>query len=90
MKYTYTMDPGSEVETQLDSPVEVSTFSLECGYDVRSEAHLRELIVGALGPTAAEWEVPLASEGWREAIVVISGLAPITPYPAQYTLMIEQ
>jgi len=37
----------------------------------------------------ARWEVPLASASWREAILVISALAPYTTEPAFYSLVIE-
>lgn len=37
----------------------------------------------------AKWTVPLASRGWREAVLVLSGLAPLTAEPTQYQLMIE-
>jgi hypothetical protein len=37
----------------------------------------------------ARWRVPLASRGWREAVLVISGLAPITDRPAPYSLVVE-
>jgi hypothetical protein len=37
----------------------------------------------------AQWEVPLASEEWQRAVLVISGLAPLTAQPAPYTLRIE-
>ena len=37
----------------------------------------------------ARWEVPLASASWREAILVISALAPYTTEPASYSLVIE-
>ena len=39
---------------------------------------------------AATWSVPLASEGWREAVLVLSGLAPLTSYPAPYQLTIDR
>jgi hypothetical protein len=38
----------------------------------------------------AEWTVPLGSQGWREAVLVLSGLAPLTTHPALYQLTIEQ
>jgi len=38
----------------------------------------------------AEWTVPLESEGWHEAVLVLSGLAPLTGQPALYQLMIEK
>jgi immune inhibitor A len=37
----------------------------------------------------AEWTVPLGSEGGREAVIVFSGLTPLTPHPALYQLRIE-
>ncbi len=37
----------------------------------------------------AEWTVPLASKGWREAVLVLSGLAPLTTQPALYLLVVE-
>jgi immune inhibitor A len=37
-----------------------------------------------------EWTVPLGSEGWREAVLVISGLAPLTTYPAPYRLTMTE
>jgi len=37
----------------------------------------------------AEWTVPLDSKSWREAVLVISGLAPLTAHPAPYQLTIE-
>jgi immune inhibitor A len=38
----------------------------------------------------AEWTIPLGSEGWREAVLVLSGLASLTTHPAPYQLTIEQ
>jgi immune inhibitor A len=38
----------------------------------------------------AEWTIPLSSEGWREAVLVLSGLASLTTHPAPYQLTIEQ
>ncbi len=38
----------------------------------------------------AEWMVPLSSAGWREAVIVLSGLTPITDQAAPYWLTIEQ
>ena len=38
----------------------------------------------------AEWIVPLGSEDWREAVLVISGLDPLTTHPALYELAIEK
>ena len=38
----------------------------------------------------AEWTVPLGSEGWHEALLVLSGLAPLTTNPAFYQLTIEK
>jgi hypothetical protein len=43
-----------------------------------------------VGPDGmAEWTVPLGSEGWREAVIVLSGLTPLTSYPAPYQLAVE-
>jgi len=38
----------------------------------------------------AEWTVPLGSEGWREAVLVLSGLAPLTTHAALYHLAIDE
>lgn len=38
----------------------------------------------------AEWTVPLSSEGWHEAVLVFSGLAPFTTQLAPYQLVIEK
>ena len=38
----------------------------------------------------AEWTVPLGSEGWREAALVLSGLAPLTTHAALYHLAIDK
>jgi hypothetical protein len=38
----------------------------------------------------AQWTVPLSSEGWREAVLVLSGLAPQTAHPAFYHLRIDR
>ncbi|TET49958.1 MAG: hypothetical protein E3J64_08800, partial [Anaerolineales bacterium] len=38
----------------------------------------------------AEWLVPIGTEGWREAIVLVSGLAPLTRHSAPYLLTIQQ
>ena len=38
----------------------------------------------------AEWIVPLGSENWREAVLVFSGLAPLTTNPALYELRISR
>ena len=38
----------------------------------------------------ADWTVPLGSEGWREAVLVLSGLAPLTTHPALYQLTIDK
>ena len=37
----------------------------------------------------ADWTVPLSSENLREAVLVLSGLAPLTTHPALYHLTIE-
>ena len=37
----------------------------------------------------ANWTVPLNSHGWYEAVLVLSGLAPLTAKPAPYQLAIE-
>jgi len=37
----------------------------------------------------AQWTVPLGSEGWREAVLVLSGLAPHTTHPALYILRVD-
>lgn len=37
---------------------------------------------------SAEWTIPLSSKGWREGVVVLSGLAPLTTQPAPYRLEI--
>jgi hypothetical protein len=34
--------------------------------------------------------VPLGSEGWREAVIVLSGMAPLTTHPAFYRLTVEK
>ncbi len=36
-----------------------------------------------------EWSVPLGSAGWREATLVLSGLAPLTAQAAPYELMVN-
>jgi hypothetical protein len=38
----------------------------------------------------ASWTVPLGTERWREAVVVVSGLAPLTTQPAPYRLTIDE
>jgi immune inhibitor A len=38
----------------------------------------------------AEWTVPLSTEQWREAVLVVSGLAPLTTHPAPYQMTIEE
>jgi hypothetical protein len=38
----------------------------------------------------AEWIVPLGSPELQEAVLVISGLAPLTSGPARYQLKISQ
>jgi len=37
----------------------------------------------------AQWTVPLGSKGWREAVLVLSGLAPRTTHPALYILRVD-
>jgi hypothetical protein len=37
----------------------------------------------------ASWTVPLYSSGWHEAVLVLSGLAPLTAKPAHYQLAIK-
>lgn len=37
----------------------------------------------------AEWSAPLASRGWRGALLVISGQTPVAGEPARYQLAIE-
>jgi hypothetical protein len=37
----------------------------------------------------AVWVVPLGSRAWREAVLVVSGLAPLTGRPAPYALSLE-
>jgi len=39
---------------------------------------------------SVEWTVPLGSEGWQQAVIVLSGLAPLTTHPALYQLTIEK
>ena len=38
---------------------------------------------------AAEWMAPLDSRDWSEAVILISGLSPLTTHPALYELAIE-
>ena len=38
----------------------------------------------------ADWTVPLGSENLHEAVLVLSGLAPLTTRPALYQLTIEE
>jgi hypothetical protein len=42
------------------------------------------------GKQTAEWIVPLGSPELQEAVLVISGLAPLTSGPARYQLKISQ
>jgi immune inhibitor A len=45
---------------------------------------------GSLENNSVEWKVPLGSEGWREAVIALSGLAPFTTRPAHYHLAISE
>jgi len=38
---------------------------------------------------SATWLVPLSSRGWREAVLVVSGLAPMTTQTASYSLAVD-
>ena len=38
----------------------------------------------------ADWTAPLSSENLHEAVLVLSGLAPLTTHPAFYHLTIEE
>lgn len=38
----------------------------------------------------AAWTVPLDTQGWHEAVLVLSGLAPFTRYPALYQITIQR
>jgi len=49
---------------------------------------VERLAVGEDG--LAEWTVPLGSEGWREAVIVLSGMADLTTRPALYRLTVEK
>ena len=42
------------------------------------------------GDQTAEWTVPLGTEQWSEAVLVVSGLAPLTTHPAPYQLTIAE
>ncbi len=42
------------------------------------------------GQVSVEWIAPLKSEGWAEAVLVVSGLAPVTSYPASYAIGIAE
>ena len=48
---------------------------------------VERIAVGA--DRVAEWVVPLASDDWSEAIVIVSALAPVASDPAPYTLAIQ-
>lgn len=37
----------------------------------------------------ATWEIPLAEEGWERAVLILSGIAPLTAQPAPYRLQVE-
>jgi immune inhibitor A len=54
---------------------------------IGEEIAVRRLEVGV--DASARFPVPLASEGWREAVLIVSGLAPITADGAPYSLVIE-
>jgi immune inhibitor A len=58
------------------------------GEGPEGEITVERLAVGEQG--LAEWEVPLDSEGWREAVIVLSGMAPLTTHPALYQLTVEK
>jgi immune inhibitor A len=55
---------------------------------IGEEISVQRVAVG--GDQMAEWVIPLASDGWDRAIIAVSGLAPITPLPAFYTLSVQQ
>lgn len=39
---------------------------------------------------SAEWTAPLKREGWDEAVLIVSGLAPVTSYPAHYEISVAE
>ena len=45
---------------------------------------------GSLESNSVAWTAPLGSEGWREAVIALSGLAPFTTWPARYQLAISE
>jgi hypothetical protein len=58
------------------------------GEGQENEITVERLPVGKDG--LAEWVAPLGSERWREAVIVLSGMAPFTTHPARYQLTVEK
>ncbi|MCP3884407.1 MAG: hypothetical protein GY700_02825, partial [Propionibacteriaceae bacterium] len=71
-----------------DNLVPQRYLALLIGLGTNSQVTVERLPVGEDG--LAEWTVPLGSAGWREAVIVLSGTAPLTTHPALYQLAIEE
>jgi len=70
---------------RVDGPVPQRYLALLIG--LGDEVTVERLLVKE--DQTAQWTVPLSSEGWREAVLVLSGLAPHTAHPALYQLRID-
>ncbi len=81
-------EPAGFIRSDNFIPQRYLALLIGLGGDTGDEVTVERLPVEK--DQAAEWTVPLGSEGWREAVLVLSGLAPLTLHPALYQLTIEK
>lgn len=70
---------------RTDNSVPQSYVALLIG--IGDEVEIKQLQLPDDG--TAEWIVPLTSRDWHEAVLVISGIAPLTTRPASYRVAME-
>lgn len=101
----FLLDDVSIPEIEFADDVESGAGGWEAAGLVRSDGLVAQsylaLLIG-LGETVtierlpveedrtAEWIAPLGSEDWDEAVLVLSGIAPLTTHPALYELRISR
>jgi len=101
----FVLDDVAVPEIEYADDVESGAGGWEAAGFVRSDDHVAQrylaLLIG-MGETitverlpleadqTAEWTAPLGNEDWDEAVLVLSGLAPLTAHPALYELRVSR
>jgi hypothetical protein len=81
-------EPAGFVRSDNLVPQRYLALLIGLGKGPENQITVERLLVGKDG--LAEWVVPLGSESWREAVIVLSGMAPLTTHPALYQLTVEK